>query len=51
MPEESYWETLLDVELILDWAGKTGLLQSSGPVLDLQPWHYGIRLKRKKLPC
>lgn len=33
-------------EQILDWAGRTGLLLPAGPVLDLPPWHYGLRLKR-----
>jgi SAM-dependent methyltransferase len=34
-------------EHILHWAGKTGLLSPAGPVLDLPPWHYGLRLKRQ----
>ena len=33
-------------EQIIDWAGETGLLALKGPVLDLPPWHYGIRLER-----
>jgi hypothetical protein len=35
---------------ILEWAARTGLLESSGPVLDLPPWHYGLRFRRKGLP-
>jgi SAM-dependent methyltransferase len=38
-------------EQIIQWAAQTGLLEPSGPVLDLPPWHYGLRLKRKELPC
>ena len=33
-------------EQILGWAEHTGLLEPAGPVLDLPPWHYGLRLKR-----
>lgn len=33
-------------ELILDWADQTGLLETGGPVIDLPPWHYGLRLRR-----
>jgi SAM-dependent methyltransferase len=33
-------------EEILDWAAQTGLLELAGPVLELPPWHYGLRLKR-----
>ena len=38
-------------EHILDWAAQSGLLEPAGPVLDLPPWHYGLRLKRKDFPC
>ena len=38
-------------EVILDWATQTGFLEPTGPVLDLPPWHYGLRLKRNELPC
>ncbi len=31
---------------ILDWAAQPGLLEQDGPVLDLPPWHYGLRLRR-----
>jgi len=31
---------------IVDWAQKTGLLTIYSPVLDLPPWHYGIRFQR-----
>jgi SAM-dependent methyltransferase len=34
-------------EQILDWAKQTGLLEPAGPVVDLPPWHYGVRLRRK----
>jgi len=33
-------------EQVLDWARQTGLLEPHGPVLDLPPWHYGLRLRR-----
>lgn len=33
-------------EQVLDWAGQTKLLTPVGLVLDLPPWHYGLRLKR-----
>ena len=33
-------------EQILDWADHTGELEAHGRVLDLPPWHYGIRLRR-----
>jgi SAM-dependent methyltransferase len=35
-------------EQILDWARQTCLLEPDNPVLDLPPWHYGIRLQRQK---
>ena len=38
-------------EQILDWAKQTGLLEPAGPMLDLPPWHYGLRLKRKEQSC
>ena len=28
------------------WAKETGLLEAEGPVIDLPPWHYGLRLRR-----
>lgn len=34
-------------EQILDWAKQTHALASAGSVLDLPPWHYGIRLMRR----
>jgi SAM-dependent methyltransferase len=34
-------------EQIVGWAGQTGLLDTHGPVLDLPPWHYGIRFQHK----
>ena len=33
-------------EQIVGWAQETGLLEAEGPAIDLQPWHYGLRLKR-----
>ncbi|NQU96787.1 MAG: methyltransferase domain-containing protein [Chloroflexi bacterium] len=29
------------------WALETGLLELDGPVLDLPPWHYGVRLRHR----
>ena len=34
-------------EQILNWAAQTGMLEAPRPVLDLPPWHYGLRLKRQ----
>jgi hypothetical protein len=31
--------------------GRLGLLEVEWPVIDLPPWHYGLRLKRKGAPC
>ena len=33
-------------EQIAGWARETGLLEAEGPVIDLPPWHYGLRLRR-----
>jgi len=33
-------------EQIVEWAKQAGLLTTPGPVLDLPPWHYGIRFHR-----
>jgi SAM-dependent methyltransferase len=33
-------------EQIVEWAKRAGLLTTPDPVLDLPPWHYGIRLQR-----
>ena len=33
-------------EQIVGWARETGLLEAEGPVVDLPPWHYGLRLGR-----
>jgi SAM-dependent methyltransferase len=33
-------------EQITEWAEETGLLETEGPVIDLPPWHYGLRLRR-----
>lgn len=33
-------------EQIVQWARQTGRLDSAGPVIDLPPWHYGMRLLR-----
>ena len=32
-------------EQIIEWAAEAGL--TSGPVIDLPPWHYGLRFERK----
>ncbi len=32
---------------IVDWGNQTGLLELEGPMIDLPPWHYGLRLKRR----
>jgi SAM-dependent methyltransferase len=37
-------------EQILTWAGEAGLLASPEGVLDLPPWHYGIRFQRVAVP-
>jgi SAM-dependent methyltransferase len=34
-------------ERIIGWAEQTGLLQVEGRMIDLPPWHYGYRLKRR----
>jgi SAM-dependent methyltransferase len=34
-------------EQIAGWAKETGLLEAEGPVIDLPPWHYGLRLRRE----
>lgn len=34
-------------EQIIAWAAQTGVLVGDGGVLDLPPWHYGIRLMRQ----
>ncbi len=34
-------------ERIVGWAEQTGLLEAEGPLIDLPPWHYGFRLKRR----
>jgi SAM-dependent methyltransferase len=33
-------------EQIVGWARETGLLEAEGPVIELPPWHYGLRLGR-----
>jgi SAM-dependent methyltransferase len=35
-------------ERIVEWAEQTGLLEVEGPVIDLPPWHFGLRLRRGK---
>lgn len=32
---------------VLDWAQQTKLLEHTGAILDLPPWHYGLRLQRR----
>jgi SAM-dependent methyltransferase len=34
---------------IVAWAEGTSLLEKGGPVIDLPPWHYGLRFKRRGL--
>jgi SAM-dependent methyltransferase len=34
-------------EQIAGWAAATGLLKAEGAVIDLPPWHYGLRLRRR----
>jgi hypothetical protein len=36
-------------EQIVQWGSQTGRLELDGQVLDLPPWHYGLRLRRKKI--
>lgn len=38
-------------EQILDWARQTDLLDPAGSTFDLPPWHYGLRFRRKGIPC
>jgi len=33
-------------EQIIDWAEHTGTLKATGAVIDLPPWHYGLRFHR-----
>ena len=33
-------------EQIVEWATQTGLLIAASPVVDLPPWHYGLRFRR-----
>ena len=33
-------------EQIIEWARRTGMLRFVEPVLDLPPWHYGLRFVR-----
>lgn len=34
-------------EQIRQWAEQTCALEQEGPTVDLPPWHYGLRLKRR----
>jgi SAM-dependent methyltransferase len=34
-------------EQIVGWATETGLLEHPGEIIDLPPWHFGLRLRRK----
>ena len=38
-------------EQVVGWAKETGLLEAEGPVIDLPPWHYGIRFHRPLVPA
>ena len=35
-------------EQIAGWAEETKLIEADGPVIDLPPWHFGLRLRRRK---
>ncbi len=35
-------------EQIIGWAGETGWLEAVGGVIDLPPWHYGLRFRRRE---
>lgn len=35
---------------IAGWAKETGMLEAEGAVIDLPPWHYGLRLRRLGIP-
>jgi SAM-dependent methyltransferase len=37
-------------EKIVEWASLSGRLQRVGDILDLPPWHYGIRFQRRPTP-
>jgi ubiquinone/menaquinone biosynthesis C-methylase UbiE len=45
-PRGPSMETRPRPEQIVNWAGEAGLLASPEGVLDLPPWHYGIRFQR-----
>ena len=32
-------------EQILEWARESQLMDPDGPILDLPPWHYGVRFR------
>ncbi len=38
-------------EQIVAWGKETGLLEVEGTVMDLPPWHYGIRFRRSPSPA
>jgi uridine phosphorylase/SAM-dependent methyltransferase len=35
-------------EQIAEWAKETHVLGAEGPVMELPPWHYGLRLRRRE---
>lgn len=37
-------------EQILEWAKRTQVLEANGAVLDLPPWHYGLRFWKLERP-
>jgi SAM-dependent methyltransferase len=37
-------------EQIIGWAAQTELLEMTGEIIDLPPWHYGLRFQRKQMP-
>jgi SAM-dependent methyltransferase len=34
-------------EQMVDWAAQTGWLEPEGKIVELPPWHYGLRLRRR----
>ena len=34
-------------EQIMLWGEETGVLKAEGPTIELPPWHYGLRLRRR----
>lgn len=62
MPDESYWESLFDVPLIIErmdirpkpddiqkWARSSGFTLRVNPYIDLPPYHYGLIAYKSKV--